>query len=76
MSKKKTILLMDENVISYYNDGTIVFDVEDPTDHYDEIAAKMGLIIRQAMDEKKMQPFERANVVDKAVRAFEGVLIR
>lgn len=73
MPKEKTIL-MDENVISYYNDGTIVFDVDEPTDHYDEIAAKMADVIREAMNVKKMQPFEKANVIAKTVKAFEGVL--
>lgn len=73
MPKEKTIL-MDENVISYYNDGTIVFDVDEPTDHYDEIAAKMADIIRETMNVKKMQPFEKANAIVKTVKAFEGVL--
>lgn len=73
MPKEKTIL-MDENVISYYNNGTIVFDVDEPTDHYDEIAAKMADIIREAMNVKKMQPFEKANVIVKTVKVFEGVL--
>jgi len=73
MPKEKTIL-MDENVISHYNDGTIVFDVDKPTNHYDEIAAKMADIIREAMNVKKMQPFEKTNVIAKTIKTFEGVL--
>jgi len=76
MEVHKAVIMMDEITITYYDNGQIEYDTEEPTDEYDKIAAKMANIIREAIDAKNMRLFDKANIITKTVNAFERVLIQ
>ena len=75
MAEEKKVLMIDEVFISYRSDGTVVYDMDEPTDDYEEIARKMGNVIRDAIREKGLEAHERVGIIDKAVEAFKVGLL-
>ena len=71
MAEEKKVIMIDEISISYRSDGTVVYDTDEPTDDYEEIARKMGNVIRDAIREKRLEAHKRVDIIDKAVEAFK-----
>jgi len=78
MAEEKKVIMVDEAVISYRSDGTIVYNTDEPTDDYAEVARKMARIILGAIRMKENHsgtiPSQGA-FEGKITNAFTGVIL-
>lgn len=78
MAEEKKVIMIDEAVISYHSDGTIVYDTDEPTDDYVEVARKMARIIRGAINMKEAHsgPIPEPGALEGEItNAFMGVIL-
>ena len=78
MAEEKKVVMVDEAVISYRSDGTIVYNTDAPTDDYAEVARKMARIIRGAIKMKEKHSGaipEEGTFEGEITGAFMGVIL-
>ena len=80
MAEEKKVIMIDEVSISYRSDGTIVYDTDEPTDDYAEVARKMARIIYSAIKMKEAHEGELSAGESGALKgeitsAFTGTIL-